>query len=60
MSVARTARRRRAQAANGFMHLPPRQRPGYKKAHFTNIGDAIAAEKRKADRMRAASTKKAK
>lgn len=31
MSVARTARRRRAQAANGFAHLPPRKRPNYKR-----------------------------
>lgn len=30
MSIARTARRRRAQAANGFKHLPPRKRPNYK------------------------------
>ena len=30
MSMARTARRRRVQAANGFKHLPARKRPNYK------------------------------
>jgi hypothetical protein len=31
MSVARTARRRRKQAAQGFKHMDPMRRPHYKK-----------------------------
>lgn len=31
MSVARTARRRRVQARNGYKHLPPLARPKYKR-----------------------------
>jgi hypothetical protein len=31
MSQARTNARRRRQAANGFAHLAPRQRPNYKR-----------------------------
>ncbi len=31
MSVCSTAKRRRAQAKNGYRHLAPKQRPVYKK-----------------------------
>lgn len=32
MTVARTARRRRKQHANGFAHLAPQQRPHYSRS----------------------------
>jgi hypothetical protein len=37
MSVARTARRRRKQAANGFSHLAKQQRPRYRKTSVAKL-----------------------
>lgn len=43
MSQARTNARRRRQAANGFSHLSPRQRPNYKRR---DMATAVAHEQR--------------
>jgi hypothetical protein len=50
MSVARTARRRRQQAANGYKHMAPLKRPHYKKrdagAAARHLARVIANERR--------------
>lgn len=49
MSQARTNARRRRQAANGFSHLAPQDRPNYKKrdasASAKKLARTIASEK---------------
>lgn len=45
MCIARTARRRRKQAANGYRHMSPLKRPHYKKV------DAAKSAKRLRDRI---------
>ena len=57
MSQARTARRRRKQAAQGYNHLAPQQRPIYR-PKYRSLVESITAEKRKAERMAAAARKK--
>lgn len=52
------AKRRRSQARNGYGHLCPMQRPGYKSHSNSSVAESIAAERRKAARMAAASSKK--
>jgi hypothetical protein len=54
------AKRRRAQAKNGFRHLAPQQRPHYKHSRFSDIHQAIDAERRRAARIAAAGGKKKK
>jgi hypothetical protein len=51
------AKRRRAQAKMGFTHLCKAKRPNYKKGQL-DIHAAIAAERRRAARIAAASSKK--
>lgn len=50
MSQARTNARRRRQAANGYAHLPVRQRPGYKirtaEASANRLREQLATERR--------------
>lgn len=48
MSAARTARRRRKQAVQGFMHLDKMKRPKYRRRQLLSVSDAIAAERRRA------------
>lgn len=43
MSQARTNARRRRQAANGFAHLAPQQRPNYKRR---DMATSMAHEQR--------------
>lgn len=57
MSVARTARRRRAQAANGFKHLPPRKRPNYKMRDLATSARHEARLRETAQRIRQGSKK---
>ena len=42
------AKRRRAQAMNGYKHIAPLRRPKYKKAASLSIHNAIERERRKA------------
>lgn len=64
MSVARTARRRRRQASQGFTHiarLSPNKgcsRPIYSTRALVSVGEAIQREKAKAARIAAAGQKK--
>ncbi len=46
--AAQTAKRRRKQAVNGYRHLPPKQRPGFK-THTKEVWErrAAAAEERR-------------
>lgn len=48
MSAARTARRRRKQATQGFTHLDKMKRPHYRRKQLLNVADAIAMERRRA------------
>lgn len=57
MSVARTARRRRVQAANGFKHLPPRKRPNYKMRDIVTSARHEAKLRETAQRIRQGSKK---
>lgn len=56
MGQARVNRRRARQAANGFAHLSPRQRPNYKKRDAATsarrLEKAIATERRMAQRKK--------
>ncbi len=54
MSVARTARRKRVQAANDYRHLPPLKRPKYSKmdAGKSRRRELAKVEKEKNMRMK--------
>jgi oligoendopeptidase F len=43
MCVARTARRRRKQAANNYAHMAPMDRPRYRKVVKKNAGKRLLA-----------------
>lgn len=49
MTVARTARRRRKQAANNYRHMAPLRRPVYKQKSSSKLDRLakLAAERRK-------------
>lgn len=61
MTVAATAKRRRRQAAMGFTHLAPKQRPHYKKlsaeTSARRLADRIATERRMAQGKRKGGSK---
>jgi hypothetical protein len=51
------AKRRRAQAKNGYGHMSPQDRPHYKHRNLVNLHLAIERERIKAARMAAAKKK---
>jgi hypothetical protein len=54
-----TAKRRRAQAKNGFRHMAPQKRPHYAK-RYMSIADSIARARQTAAREAASKQKKRK
>lgn len=52
------AKRRRAQARNGYSHLAKLGRPVYSKKNHGTVHDSVERERRKAARMAAAKRKK--
>lgn len=58
MSATQQAKARRRQAANGFAHLAPRQRPHYKKRSQQASAEHLASVIAKEQRIRMANKKK--
>ena len=57
MCIARTARRRRKQAANGYKHMAPLRRPHYLKM---DAGKAQRREHRKVEKIKLMQSRKKK
>ena len=58
MSATQQAKARRRQAASGFMNMPPKKRPHYKKRSKEASAQHLASVIEKERRIRMASKKK--